>query len=776
MKKNYYRAFTRRCYQTTFGILLFFSSQTKVSAQYSPTPAFDGKIGKTVADTRESLPKTQPQAPDGAPNVVWIHIDDIGYGASSAFGGLIETPNFERLANQGLRYTNYHTCAFSAPTRAALLTGRNQHSVHFGSFAHNSYNTPGYDGYLPFEKATIAEILRENGYNTFAIGKYHLTHPSDATQAGPFNRWPTGRGFDHYFGFPPESGLDDQWNPVLYRDTQREPEDPQGRHVTELLANEAIKYISGQKSAAPDKPFFLYFSTGAGHSPHQVSKEWINKYKGKFDQGWDKYREDVLKNQIKLGVVPAGTKLAPQNPGVKAWNSLSPNEKKLFTRHMELYAGFISQTDYEIGRIISFIEQIGQLDNTLVVVLIGDNGAEAPGDLGQFLPNAPSETREQILDKYIKNLDLLGTEKSFANYPDGWAAATNTPFRYYKGFPTFEGGTRNPLILFYPKKIKDKGGIRHQYTYVNDILPTTVELVGAKTPAVINGYPQEPVEGVSLAYTIAPENKNLPERHTVQYHEMLGAYAIYKDGWKASFPSKSGGLYRKAAPESDKKIQLYNMREDFNELNNLADKYPEKVKELADVFDAEARKYNVYPLKETWEITNRNIYDGKNKVVLYPGAYLVSSSIPYFVNTNSYSILADVDIQNAKDQGVLLSLGGYLGGISLYVKNNKLYFAYNAEGKTIELTSNKTISSGKQKLKAEIRQEANSRNKSVILYINGEKVAEQKFESGLARHSVGGYSESLDIGTDVGTPVSSAYESPFSFTGKINHVTLEVIQ
>jgi arylsulfatase len=772
MKKNYYRAFTRRCYQTTFGILLFFSSQTKVSAQYSPTPAFDGKIGKTVADTRESLPKTQPQAPDGAPNVVWIHIDDIGYGASSAFGGLIETPNIERLANQGLRYTNYHTCAFSAPTRAALLTGRNQHSVHFGFFAHNAYNTPGYDGYLPFEKATVAEILRENGYNTFALGKYHLTHPSDASQAGPFNRWPTGRGFDHYFGFPPEAWGTDQWNPILYRDTQREPEDPQGRHVTELLANEAIKYISDQKSAAPDKPFFLYFSTGAGHEPHQVSKEWINKYKGKFDQGWDKYREDVLKNQIKLGVVPANTKLAPRNPGVKAWNSLSADEKKVYTRFMEVYAGFISQTDYEVGRIINFIEQIGQLDNTLVVVLVGDNGSEgAGGDLGRFLPNAPSDTREQILDKYVKNLDLLGTEKSSANYPDGWAAATNTPFRYYKGYPNYEGGTHDPLILFYPKKIKDKGGIRHQYTYVNDILPTTLELVGAKTPAVINGYPQEPVEGVSLAYTIAPENKNLPERHTVQYHEMTGAYAIYKDGWKASFPAKND-RYRRVLPESDKKVQLYNVKEDFNELNDLAAKYPEKIKELADVFDAEARKYNVYPLKETWEITNRNIYNGKNKVVLYSGAYLSPFSIPYFVSTNSYSILADVDIQNAKDQGVLLSLGGYLGGISLYVKNNKLSFAYNAEGKTVELTSSKTISSGKQKLKVEIRQEANSRNKSAILYINGEKVAEQKFESGLARHST----ESLDVGKDVGTTVSSAYEAPFNFTGKINQIILETIQ
>jgi arylsulfatase A-like enzyme len=457
-------------------------------AQYSPTPAFQGKIGKTLTDTKESRPQTQAKAPEGAPNVVWILIDDIGYGAASAFGGLIETPNIDRLANQGLRYTNFHTAAFCAPTRAALLTGRNPHSVHFGYFAHNSYDTPGYDGYLPFEKATIAEVLRENGYNTFAVGKWHITHTSDATQAGPFNRWPTGRGFDHFYGYPPESGANDQWHATLYRDTQREPEDPQGRHVNELFANEAISFISNQKAAAPDKPFFLYFAPGAVHAPHQVAKQWIDKYKGKFDFGWDKYKELVLKNQIAKGFVPAGTQLPPQNPGVKAWDKLAEDEKKVYLRHIETYAGFLSETDYEIGRVIDFIEKIGQLDNTLIAVAIGDNGAEGGArEFGRFITTNPDDTREQSLAAEVKNLDKLGTENSSALYPDGWAAATNTPFRYYKSYGSHEGGTHDPLILFYPKKIKDKGGIRNQYTYVNDILPTTVELTGAKVPTVING-------------------------------------------------------------------------------------------------------------------------------------------------------------------------------------------------------------------------------------------------------------------------------------------------
>jgi arylsulfatase len=740
------------------------------AAQYSPTPAFQGKIGKTLADTQESIPQTQLKAAEGAPNVVWIHIDDIGYGAVSAFGGLIETPNIDRLANQGLRYTNYHTCAFSAPTRAALLTGRNQHSVHFGYFANSSYGAPGYDGYLPFEKATIAEILRENGYNTFAIGKYHLTHSADATQAGPFNRWPTGRGFDHYFGYAPDSGADDQWHTTLYRDTQREPEDPQGRHVNELFANEAIRYIADQKSAAPDKPFFLYFSTGAGHAPHQVARKWIDKYSGKFDGGWDKYREEVLKNQISLGVVPPTTTLPPRNAGQRAWTELSSDEKKLFTRHIETYAGFISQTDYEIGRIVSFIEQLGQLDNTLIVVLIGDNGAEGAGKAsGTFLPNAQGATNEQIVAKAVKNLDLMGTEYSRPNYPDGWAAATNTPFRYYKGYATYEGGTHDPLILFYPKKIKEKGGIRHQYTYVNDILPTTIDLIGAKAPTVVNGYPQEPVEGVSLGYTIDPENKNRPARHTVQYHEMVGSYAIYKDGWKASLPSQTDRYNR--LPEGEKKWHLYHVEEDFNELNDLADKFPEKLKELAEAFDAEAWKYNVYPLKDIWVTKNRSILDDRKQVVLYTEGRPYAEVPGFRFSLGSYAVTAHAEIPNAGAEGVLFSSGNAAAGVSLYVKNKKLVFAYNAEGTLIELTSDKAIPTGEVIVKAQVDYSGEKgANKAVALYINGEKAGSK--ELGKIANAGGNL---LEAGRNFGTPVSTAYKSPYIFTGNLRKVIVDVL-
>ncbi|MFT4094101.1 MAG: arylsulfatase [Niabella sp.] len=569
-------------------------------AQYSPTPKFNGKIGKTISETVESYPQNRPAAPAGAPNIIWILIDDIGYGATSAFGGLIETPNFEKLAGRGLKYTNFHTAAFCAPTRAALLTGRNQHSVHFGFFANNSYGTPGYDGYLPFETGTAAEILRENGYNTFAVGKYHITAPSDVTPAGPFNRWPTGRGFDHYFGYVPSAGAGDQWDPVIFRDTQKEPKDPQGRHFGELITNEAIQYITEQKKAAPDKPFFLYYAPGAAHAPHQVAKEWINKYKGKFHQGWDWYREAVLKNQKALGLVPKDTKLAPRNRDVKPWNELTADEQKLFERYMETYAGFVSFTDYQVGRIIDYLQTTGQLDNTLIVLMIGDNGAAGAGGQYGHAIGGKKGTGKNALENALANIDKIGERGTKPLYPSGWAAATNTPFRFYKGNPAWEGGTHDPLIIFYPKKIKEAGGVRDQYSYVNDILPTTLELAGAKVPEVINGYKQQPIEGVSLAYTIA--DKNAKERHTVQYHEMTGSYAIYKDGWKASFPN--GIANRAADPLKPDAVYLYNTKEDFNELNNLADKYPDRVKELSKVFDQEAVKYNVYPLKNKWENTN----------------------------------------------------------------------------------------------------------------------------------------------------------------------------
>ncbi|MDR3194085.1 MAG: sulfatase-like hydrolase/transferase, partial [Tannerella sp.] len=503
-----------------------------------------------------------------------------------------------------------------------------------------------------------------------------------------------------------------------------------------------------------------------GHAPHHVAGEWIDKYKGKFDKGWDWYREEVLARQKQLGVVPADTRLAPRNNGVKPWDELSADEKRLFARYMETYAGFISHTDHEVGRIIRFIEELGQLDNTLIVVMLGDNGAEGGArELGNHQPNLLTATREERLAKALKHIDLMGSEYSSPNYPDGWAAATNTPFRYYKSYANYEGGTHDPLILFYPKKITDKGGIRHQYSYVSDVLPTTVELVGAKVPTVVNGYPQEPLEGVSLAYTVAPEDKSLPERHTVQYHEMTGSYAIYKDGWKASFPHdfRTGRI-----PKSEERWHLYNLKEDFNEINDLADQYPDRVKELAEAFDAEAWKYNVYPLKDKWEIKNWSILDGETQVTLHTEGRPYASLYGFRYAAGSYAVTAHAEIAGAGTEGILFSSGNAASGVSLYVKNKKLVFAYNTAGNLTEIVSDRAVPGGHVTFKAEVIYSNEGKNKAVTLYINGEKVAGK--DLGAIQTASG---NNIEAGRNFGTPVSTAYKSPYIFTGNLKKVTVD---
>ncbi|MBY0427292.1 MAG: arylsulfatase, partial [Cytophagales bacterium] len=529
-----------------------------------------------------------------------------------------------------------HTTAICSPTRAALLTGRNSHSVHMGLFPNSgAIGTPGYDGYMPFEKATVAEILRENGYNTYHLGKWHLTPPADLTPAGPFNRWPTGRGFDHSYGFV--WGSTDQYHPQIWEDNNKIDIEPNKKHVTTLLTDKAIKYVAEQKTVAPDKPFFIYYATGAGHAPHQVDKVWIDKYKGKFDKGWDWYREEVLARQIKLGVVPKGTVLPERHPSLKAWESLSADEKKLYARVMEVYAGFVSHTDYEIGRLISYLKQINQFENTLIVVSVGDNGASKEGTFVGYINGHNLDwTDEQRLADNIKQIDALGTEKSRPNYPLGWAQATNTPFKHWKQDANSEGGTHNPLIFSWAKGIKDKGGIRNQYTHLIDILPTTIDLTGVKVPTVINGYPQEPIEGTSLAYTI--ENPNSPSRHTVQHYEIMGSRSIYKDGWKA------GTLHKKGEDFSKDVWELYKVDEDINERNDLAAKYPEKLKELQELFDAQAWKYNVYPLKD--EVVRAVVpithVENRNKITILPGAEQVFEALAPRLANRSFNLVADV--------------------------------------------------------------------------------------------------------------------------------------
>lgn len=589
------------------------SLATSAHAQQQP---YQGKVGRTLSESKEWWPAPL-KAPAGAPNVIWILLDDVGFGAASAFGGEIDTPTLEQLAQRGLRYTNFHTTAISAPTRAALLTGRNSASVHVSGFSHTilSAGFPGWDGRLPAEDGTIAEILRDRGYNTFAVGKYGVTPDEDATDAGPFDRWPTGKGFDHFFGFL--GSQTDQYKPDLVEDQAHVK--PDGRHLSEQITDKAISYIDRQKKAAPDKPFFLYYAPGATHAPHQVAKEWSDAYRGRFAEGWDVYREKVFARQKQLGVIPADAVLPARNPDIRAWKSLAPDEKKLYARFMEVYAGYLTYTDHEIGRLVNHLEEINQLDNTLIIAIVGDNGASKEGTLNGDIdrPLFSKRLSDQDNVKYnLSRINELGTpEGTEGNYPLGWAQAANTPFRLWKSDANSEGGTRNPLIISYPKQIPSDGSVRTQYGHVIDILPTTLELLRIDAPEEIRGVKQEPIEGTSLAYSIS--DAKAASRHTVQYYYIFGSRAIYEDGWKAAlaYPNAMTGSATNDKPFDEKAWELYNLNEDYTERVNLARKYPEKLAHLEALFDQQAQQHHLYPLITWDDVFNERIHrtqDGKS--------------------------------------------------------------------------------------------------------------------------------------------------------------------
>ncbi|MBO9701036.1 MAG: sulfatase-like hydrolase/transferase [Sporocytophaga sp.] len=605
---------------------ILFSSMLLLGAlasQGQQTQEWKGKVAKNASESLPYKLEFNKAAPEGAPNVVLILLDDVGYGAISTFGGLINTPNLDTLANNGLRYTNFHTTGICSPTRAALLTGRNHHSVGMGLFPPPFIyaDFPGYNGYIQPENGTVAEVLQANGYSTYQVGKWHLTPGSEYSDLGPFLRWPSGKGFDHNLSFL--GGATDQYKLDLVEDNQHVKTD--GSHLNKLLTDKSISYITKQKAIAPNKPFFLYYATGAAHAPHQVAKEWSDKYKGKFDAGWDVYRETVFANQKKLGVIPANAKLPDRNSFLHAWKDLSPEEKKVNARFMEVYAGFLEYTDFEIGRLIAHLKTTGQFDNTAFFVIVGDNGASKEGtEYGVTTqnPNVTSGvtnalTREDYKKFIQSEYDKIGGKEviSSANYPLGWAQATNTPFKLWKQDANAEGGTHNPLIFSYSKAISEKGGIRNQYGHVIDIYPTILDLTGIQQPEKIKNINQKPLHGNSLAYAI--KDKNAPSTHTQQYYTIFGNRAIVKDGWKASAahhpnPLDLASYLGETKPvfvnNADNDVwELYNLNEDFNERNDLAKKYPEKLKELKALYDQEAEKYNIYPLIDIEYYIKQNI-------------------------------------------------------------------------------------------------------------------------------------------------------------------------
>jgi arylsulfatase len=737
----------------------------------------------TTFDARKATPppRFEVKAPAGAPNVLLIMLDDMGFGMSSAFGGPIHMPTIERLAGNGLRYNHFHTTALCSPTRTALLSGRNHHTNNMGGITEIATAFVGNTGQRPNNVAPFAEMLRLNGYSTSFFGKNHETAAWEVSPSGPTDRWPTRSGFDKFYGFI--GGETNQWAPLVYDGlTQVELSKDPNYHFMTDMTNQAIHWMRYQKSLTPDKPFFMYFAPGATHAPHHVSKEWIAKYKGKFDGGWDQFREETLARQIKLGVVPQGTKLAPKPEAIKDWDTLTADEKKLFARQMEIFAGFGEYTDTEIGRLIQALEQTGQMDNTLIFYIVGDNGTSAEGGMyGLFNENTFFNGVRETLQDILKHYDDLGGPMSYPHMAAGWAVAGDTPFTWTKQVPSNFGGTRNGMVIHWPKRIKAKGEVRAQFHHVIDVAPTVLEAARLPEPKVVNGTKQAAIEGVSMVYTF--DDAKAKSRHQVQYFEIMGNRGIYADGWFAGTIHRAPWEFKPRGPLSDDKWELYNTKEDFSLANDLAPKNPAKLKELQALFLKEAVKYHVLPLDDrTLERLNAatagrpDLMAGRTTLTVYEGMTGMSENA--FINTKnrSHTITAEVDIPEGGADGVILAQGGRFGGWSLFMKDGKPTFTYNFVGlQRFTIAAPQPLAAGKATLRYEFASDGPGMGKGGIgtISVNGQKVAEGRIEH--TQCCVFSLDESADVGMDGGTPVSEDYKDRDNkFTGKIHSVTIDL--
>jgi arylsulfatase A-like enzyme len=728
-----------------------------------------------------------PQAPANAPNVVLILIDDVGFGATSAFGGPIHTPVFDSVAQSGLRYNSFHMNALCSPTRAALLTGRNNHQVGFGSIAEWSAPYPGYDTVLPKSAATIAEVLKENGYSTSAYGKWHNTPMWEVSPAGPFDRWPTGLGFEHFYGF--NQAADSQYFPRIFRDTtpvepSKSPKD--GYHFTTDITDDAIAWLHKHDAVANNKPFFIYFATGATHEPHQVPQQWVERYKGQFDKGWDEIRKEAFAKQKASGVIPANAEPTPRPDGLPAWDSLTAQQKKLLAHEAEVYAGYTEHTDHEVGRLLDAIRDEGQADNTVILWIFGDNGASAEGGL-EGHDAVDSNGKPKTLEERSDIANLLGSELYMNHYAASWAWALNSPFQGTKQDASHLGGVTDPLVISWPGHIKDAGGVRGQFSHVNDIAPTLYEITGAKFPEEVNGVKQIPLEGKSLVYTF--DNAKAPTRHTLQYFTTSGNRGIYKDGWWAGnrFHSTWEPNFYRAATDKDLDVrpwELYNLNEDYSQAHDLASKNPEKLKELQKVFNSEAERNHAYPILPERSSPLDKKLKGKSVFTFRSGVERLPLRYAPGLYGHAYTIDAHVEIPSDGAEGVIVAEGGILGGFSLFLKDNHLYYEVNVANDHSEQVVSKTpIHSGV--LHIELNATPTPENGAeapgvpgfsprrpvpgdVKLSVNGVSVGEAHFSSIYAS------GETLDVGSDLGSPVSPEYKSPYRFTGKIDTVAFRL--
>jgi arylsulfatase A-like enzyme len=757
-----------------------------------PDPPFRGVIGRKASESTPDFPKAVT-APKDAPNVLLIMTDDVGFGASSAFGGPIPTPSLERVAASGLRYNEFHTTALCSPTRAALLTGRNHQSVGMGNITEFATGYPGYTSIIPKSAGTIGNILVNSGYNTAWFGKHHLVPEWMQGPAGPFDQWAGGLGFEYFYGFL--GGDTDQFHPALFENTTPvlPPFHDPNYILIHDLADRAINWIHIQHAVAPKKPFFLYFAPGNSHAPHQASKDWIAKFNGQFDQGWDKVREDTLAREIRLGVVPAGTLLTPRPKEIPAWDSLSDDQKKVYARMMEVYAAATAQSDFEIGRLIDALQQSGQLENTLVIYIEGDNGASAEGTMQGTTNEVSAQFAPESIEFLVSMMDELGSDKTYNHYPIGWAHAMDAPFQWTKQVASHFGGTRNGLALMWPKRIKSDGEIRSQFHHVIDIAPTILEAAGIQAPLMLNGVTQKPLEGVSMAYTF--DDTHAPTRHPTQYFEMTANRAMFHDGWIASTtPQRMPWETIGAAPDPDSyPWELYNLAEDFSQARDVASQNPERLRDLQSLFWIEAAKYNVLPLDSSFAdrmdpSSRPNYLRGQTDFTYYPGMIRIPEANSPSMHNRSFRVAADIEIPPTGADGVLATQGGRFGGWSLLVLDGKPMFAYaytNQDGaryprqrsdKT-RIAGSDVLTPGRHAIDFDFRYDGGGLGKGGVgtLSVDGVKVAENRIER---TSPVGKFSldESFDVGEDTGTPVIDEYDDkmPFKFTGTLSKVAIHI--
>ncbi len=752
--------------------------------QLPPPPTkFGGVIKEAAADSQPYWPP-RVVPPKGAPNVLLIMTDDAGYGVSSTFGGVIPTPVMDRIAKTGLRYTQFHSAALCSPTRAALITGCNHHAVGFGVIGELSTGFPGYDSIIGRDHATVGKILKENGYATSWFGKNHNTPGFQYSAAGPFDQWPSGMGFDYFYGFM--GGETDQWQPYLFRDhTQIFPWiDNPDYNLTTDLADEAIKYVRQLDAAAPEKPFFLYYVPGGTHSPHQPTQEWIDKFAGKFDMGWNRLRDEIFANQKRLAVIPADTQLTPWPDDLPKWETLKPEEQKLFARQAEVFAAYAAYTDHEIGRVIQSVEDLGKLDNTLIIYICGDNGTSPEGTL-VGTPNqytAYNGVQEVPVTAQLMASAAWGSQATYPHMAVGWTWAFGTPFKWTKQVASHFGGTRQGMCVSWPERIKDAGGIRSQFHHMIDIVPTILEVTGISAPQTVDGIAQQPIEGVSLAYTFDKTNVDAPSARKTQYFEIVGNRGIYHEGWYAcTTPPEPPWKMDVAMPAMDQyQWELYNLAEDYSQANDLAGKMPDKLKEMQQLFLDEAAKYDVLPLDNRQfarALTPRPSATAGQTVFTYSGEMpgIPTGNAPNIL-TKSFTITAEVEIPSGGGEGMIVTEGGRFGGYGLYLHQGKPVFTYNFLAlERFRWEGAEALAAGKHIIEFDFTYDGPgvAKGGTGVLKVDGAEVASRKIPHTVA--FLFPADETLDIGVDTRTGVDDKdYQVPFRFSGKLNKVTIEL--